>query len=185
MMQYAVYLGAKRQSTINNYSTISVNCLTAYATTISTGQKDEYGCDFAGLTGTAHRACELVLLLLAHRRGHERCPNRPWSNSVDTNALAKELIRKTTSKGDDGTLCRGIVQEIRTADISIDTCIGDDCRAWLEVRSGIFGDEKEANVALETSEVTNDQMLDLRMNVCVESRQPLFFTKVINLINSL
>lgn len=61
------------------------------------------------------------------------------TDAVDTNAFADLLVRQSTSEGDNGTFCRGIIEKIGAADVWVDGSIVDDGITALHVRQGVFG----------------------------------------------
>lgn len=68
---------------------------------------------------------------------------RPRSNSVNTNALADVLVAETSGEGHNGAFCRGVVEEIRSADVGVDGSVVDDGGAGLHVGESILGDVEE------------------------------------------
>lgn len=132
-----------RLLSIDNHTTIAVYCLTTDLTAVCTRQKHHTSRDLAWLSRPSHRARELLDRFVRHGRRDQRRPDRSWRNSVNTDALADELVREAASEGDDGALGGRVVEEVGTTDVGVYGGIVDDYIAFGHVREGVFGEEEE------------------------------------------
>jgi len=99
--------------------------------------------DLRWLTWTSLRCCELFLRLFTHSRWDEGRPNRTRCHSVHANASVDVLVAQTTSERDNSTLCRSIVEKIRSTDVGVDRGVVDDRRTFLHVREDVFREVEE------------------------------------------
>lgn len=53
------------------------------------------------------------------------------------------LVAETTGEGDDGTLCRCVVEKIWTADVGVDGGVVDDRGSFSHVWEDVFGEVEE------------------------------------------
>src|SRR5689334_2054818 len=94
-----------------------VTYLTSNRAAVRRSKEDRDSRDLAGLRGTADRSRELLESLLVHGRRDERCPDGTRCNGVDTNALGDVLVVESASEGNNSTLSRCVVEQVRAADI--------------------------------------------------------------------
>jgi hypothetical protein len=148
---------SSRTLSVDNDTSVGVQALSADHASVLAGKEYEASSDFARLTWAAHWcATELVLSLFIHGRGNKWCPDWSWANSVDTNAaLLDDLVAETACEGHNGTLGGGVVEKVRTSNISIDRCVVDDSTTMRHVGQSVLGEE------------------EVRVNVGIESVQPL------------
>lgn len=130
-------------STIYHNAAVTVNSLAANEGTICRSQKD-HACRYLGrLSGPPHWARKIFDSLLAHRCRDERGPNWTRCDSIHANTFSNQLIAQPACEGDDGTLCRCVVQKVWTADVRVDTSVVDNACSSLQVWKRIFGDVKD------------------------------------------
>ena len=120
-----------------------MNDLSRQLERIRAGQEDHAGCNLGRLPWSTHRACELLDRIGRHRSWDQRCPDRTWSNCVDTDSLVDELVGKTSRERDDGTFRGSVVEEIGTANVGVDRGVVDDCVALAHVWEDVFGEVEE------------------------------------------
>ncbi len=53
------------------------------------------------------------------------------------------LVGESAREGDNGALCRGVVEEVGAADVGVYRGAGDDCVAALHLREDVLGEEEE------------------------------------------
>jgi len=133
----------KLQSTVHNAASIAMDCLSTQCARVLTCQEDNTGCDLGWLTWTSLRCCELFLRLLTHSRWDEGRPNWTGCHGVHANASVDVLVAQTTSEWDDSTLCRSIVEKIRSTDVGVDGGVVDDCGTFLHVWEDVFWEVEE------------------------------------------
>ncbi len=107
-----------------------------------TGEENDASGDLARLGRSAHWTRELLLRILQHSRWNKRCPDGPWSNSVDSDAVSDLLVTETTSEGDDGALCECLVEEVRASNVCVDAGVVDNRGASLHVRQSVLCEVK-------------------------------------------
>lgn len=117
--------------------------LTTHGAAVIASQEHKARRNLAGLRRPTNGRSELLDGVVVHGGRDERRPDGTRCNSVDSDALADVLIGETTGKGDDGSLGRGIVEKIWTANVGVDGRVVDDCGALLHVRQGVFGEVEE------------------------------------------
>jgi hypothetical protein len=61
----------------------------------------------------------LVLGLFIHGGRNQRRRHWSWTNSVETNALTKLLIRKISGEGNGSFFSGGVVEQVRAADVGV------------------------------------------------------------------
>lgn len=138
-------------SAIDNGATVAVDGLPADARAVCARQEHHTRCDLARLRRPAHWRCELLLRLLVHRGRDQRRPHRPRCDGVCADALAEVLVGEAAGEGDDGSLGRSIVEQIRSADVGVDGGVVDDGAAVLHVWEKVFGEvEHRMDVHIES-----------------------------------
>ena len=125
---------------INHHPPIRVQALATNRTTIHTRQPHKAARDLARLAGPSHRAAELLLCVLIHRRGNERRPHRPGADGVNADPFAELLVREPAREGHDGALGGSVVKQIGAPDIRVDGRVVDDRVAGGEVWEAVFGE---------------------------------------------
>lgn len=141
----------QRNLRTNLCSAVRMQALSRDEATIWSRQEHKASSDLARLTRSSHWRGELLLCLLGHCSWDEWCPNRAWTDTIDSNALLKLLVWESTSKSYDGTFGGSVIEEVGTADIRIDRCASDDCVAALHVRKNVFGEVEEwVNIGIES-----------------------------------
>jgi hypothetical protein len=105
---------------INNRASVAMNCLSTNARRIRTRKEHDASRNLAWLTWPPHGSCELLLRLVVHGRWNQWRPYRSRCNSIDSNAFRYILVTQTSCEGDDGALCRGVVEQIWPPDVGID-----------------------------------------------------------------
>ena len=94
--------------------------LPAHEATIRPRQKHTARPNLRRLTWPSHRGLvELFQVLLTHGRDDEGRPDRSWSDGVDTNTLANELVRESAGERDDCAFRRGVIEEIGSTDVLV------------------------------------------------------------------
>jgi hypothetical protein len=91
-------------SPIHNSTSARMQALAGDEAAILTSQEYEASRNLAGLTRPAHRRSKLVLCLVIHGRGDQRCPNRSRAHRIDPNAFANELIREASGESHNSAL---------------------------------------------------------------------------------
>ena len=130
-------------STVNNNTTIAVDHLSTDLTTVCASQENNNSRNLTRLSTTTDGPRESLLRLFGHGRDDQRCPDRTGSNCIDTNALADPLVAETVGESCDGALGAGVVEQVGTADVGVDTRIVDDCVALGHVWEGVLGEVEE------------------------------------------
>lgn len=88
-----------------------MQCRTADKATVGARQEYTTGSHFGRLTRASHRRrVELFKVFLLHRTHYEWCPDGTRSDSVDSYPFTNELVRKTTSEGDDSSFRACIIE---------------------------------------------------------------------------
>jgi len=123
--------------------TYSVDSLATDARTVGAGQEDEASSNLRRLTGSSNGRSELLLSFLVHGCGNQRSPDRARGDRVHTDAATAVLVRKTTGKGDNGTLGAGVVEKIGATDIGVHRGVIDDGVTGLHVGQTVLGQVEE------------------------------------------
>lgn len=128
---------------MDNNTTIAVDNLPTNLTAVCASQEDYHRRDLTGLATTANWSAESLLRLFRHGRNDQRCPDGTRGDGVDTNALAHPLVAETVGESCDGAFGAGVVEQVGTADVGVDTGVVDDGVAFGHVREGVFGEVEE------------------------------------------
>ena len=129
--------------TVNDNTTVAVDDLSADLTAVCASEEYNHSRDLTRLSTTTNRPREGLLRLFGHGRDDQGCPYRARSNCVDTNALADPLVAETVCESCDGALGAGVVEQVGSADVCVDTGIVDDCVAFGHVWEGVLGEVEE------------------------------------------
>ncbi len=105
---------------VHDSTSIRVQGLARYEAAVLTRQEDKAGRNLTWLTRSAHWRGERVLCLIIHGCCNQWSPDRSGADSVDSNALAADLIRKTPGECYDGPLCGCVVKQIRSTNVGVD-----------------------------------------------------------------
>lgn len=117
--------------------------LATHKTTIRTSQKHKTSRHLTRLARPAHRARELLLRPLVHRRRDQRRPDRARAHAVRADSVGDLLVRERAREGYDGALRGRVVHQVGPADVWIHGGAGYYGRAACEVRHGVFGEVEE------------------------------------------
>ena len=129
--------------TVNDNATVAVDDLSTDLAAVCASQEDNHRRDLTRLSTTTNGPRESLLRLFGHGRDDQRRPDRTGSNCVDTNALADPLVAETVGESCDGALGAGVVEQVGSADVFVDTGIVDDCVAFGHVWEGVLGEVEE------------------------------------------
>ena len=140
---------------IHHHPSIRMQALPADSAGVHARKEDEARGYLAGLDGPSHGRAERLLRLCVHGGRDQGRPDRAGADLIAADSLAHELVGEAAGEGRDGAFGAGIVEEVGTADESVDGAVVDDAVAGMEVRDGVFGE------------------VEVGVNVCVKGEEPL------------